>query len=72
MLQIVCNKSNVTTNVANTISTNIASTVSINFDDKKVRYKMDCYILHTVLLVIILLFIITIISHQYAKHISKQ
>ena len=33
---------------------------------------MDCYILHTVLLVIMLLFIITIIFHHYAKHKSKQ
>ena len=29
--------------------------VSGNSDDKKVRYKIDCYILHTVLLMIILL-----------------
>ena len=34
----------------------------------KVRYKMDCYILHTVLLVIVLLFIIDIICYHYAKH----
>ena len=44
----------VSTKMTNTIATN----VSINSDDKKVRY---CYILHTVLLVIILLLIITII-----------
>ena len=37
-------------------------------DDKKVRYKMDCYILRTILLVIILLFIINIIYYHYVKH----
>ena len=60
------------TNVTNTISTNVASTVSINSDYKKVRYKMDSYILHTVLLVIILLFITAIICYRYAKHSSNQ
>ena len=60
------------TNMTNIISTNVASTVSINSDDKKVRYKTDCYILHTVLLGIILLFIIIIIFCNYAKHMSKQ
>ena len=33
---------------------------------------MDCYILDTVSLVIILLFVIAIISSNYAKHRSKQ
>ena len=42
----------------NIVSTNVTSTVSINSHDKKVGYKMDSYILHTVLLVIILLLII--------------
>ena len=58
------------------VSTNMTSTIakngSIIFDDKKVRYKIDCYILHTLLLVIILLLIITIIYYHYAKHRSKQ
>ena len=57
-------------NVANTIATNVTSAVSTNFY-KKVRYKMDFYILHTVLLVIILLFMIAIICYHYAKHRSK-
>ena len=35
--------------------------------NKKVRYKIDCYILKTVLLVIILQLIITIICYHYAK-----
>ena len=53
--------------VTNTISTNVTSTLSINFDDKKVRYKMNCYILHTFFLVIILLFIIDIICYHYTE-----
>ena len=61
----------ITTYVTNTISTNVVSTVSLYSDDKKVRYNMDYYILHTVLLVI-MLFIITIICYHYTKHRSKQ
>ena len=53
----------VSTEMTNTIATN----VSTNSDGKKVRYKMDCYILHTVLLVITLSMIITIIYYHYAK-----
>ena len=45
--------------------------VSKDFNDKKVRYKMDSYIFHTVLLVIIPLFIITIVCYHYAKHKAK-
>ena len=48
----------------NTITTNVTSTASIICHSKKVR---GCYILHTVLLVIILLFIFTIICYHYAK-----
>ena len=58
----------VPTKVTNIVATN----VPINSDVKKVRYKFDCYILHTDLLVIILLLIITIICYHYAKHRSKQ
>ena len=54
------------TNMTNIISTNVTSTLSMDSDDKKVRYKMDCYILHAILLVIILLFITTIICY-YTK-----
>ena len=54
------------------VPTNVTSTASINSDVKKVRLKTDCYILHPVLLVIILLFILTIIYYHYAKHRSKQ
>ena len=46
-----------------TIATNVMSTASINCHSIKVR---DCYILHTALLAVILLLIITICYH-YAK-----
>ena len=58
--------------VSTKITYTIAANASINSDNKKVRYKIDCYILHTVLLVIILLLIITITSYHYAKDRSKQ
>ena len=56
----------VSTKKTNTIATNFTSIASINCHSKKVR---DCYILHTVLLVIILLLMITItiICYHYAK-----
>ena len=50
----------------------IAINVSINSNDKKVIYNIGCYILHTVLLMIILLFIINIICYHYVKHRAKQ
>ena len=43
------------TKMTNTILTNDTITASINWHRKKVRYKTDSYIFHTVLLVIILL-----------------
>ena len=46
--------------------------VSRKSNYKKVRYKIDCYILHTDWLAIILLLIITIICYHYAKHRPKQ
>ena len=42
------------------------STVSRNFQNENVRYKMNRYILHTVFLVIILLFMIANICYHYA------
>ena len=66
---IVCNKFvSVTDNVLTNIDTSI---VSIYSDDKKGIYKMDCYILHTFLLVAILPFIIGIICCHYKKFRSK-
>ena len=49
-----------------------ATNLSINSDDLKVRYKTDCYILDTVLLVIILPLITTIICYHYVKYSSKE
>ena len=49
----------------------IATDMLVNSENKKVEYKIDFYILHTVLLVIILLMLITIIWYLYAKHMSK-
>ena len=60
-----------TINIASNIPTNVTSTVSINSDDEDVRNKMDYYILHTVLLGIMLLFLIAIICCHYAN-IYKQ
>ena len=58
-------------NVMDIVSTKMTNTVTINVstnsDGKKVRYKMDCYILHTVLLVILLSLIITIICYHHSK-----
>ena len=50
---------------------NDTESVTTNFDNKNVRYKMDCYILHTELIVIILLFIISFTCYSYAKNRSK-
>ena len=61
-----CVSTNVTY-ITNTIRSNVMKTVSINSNDEKVRYKIDCYILHTVLLVILLLLIIAIICYHYTK-----
>ena len=54
----------IATKKTNTIATNVTSTASINCHSKKVRNR---YILHTVLLVIILLLIVTIMCYLYAK-----
>ena len=45
----------------NTIATNVTK----NCRSKKVRYKINCYILYTVLLAIILILLITIIWYHY-------
>ena len=60
------------TNMTKTLSINAVITVSINFDNKEVIYKVDCYIMHTILLVIILLFITAIICYHCTKYRSKQ
>ena len=48
----------------NDLSPNVTSIV-LNSDDEKVRYKMDSYILHVVLLVVKLLFIAVILRCDY-------
>ena len=58
--------------VSTKMTNSIAANVSRNYNDKKVRYKTDCYILHTVLLAIMLLLIIAITCYHYEKHRSKQ
>ena len=58
----------VSTVLTNTIPINITNTALINSDDRKVRYEINCNILDTVLLMIILAFKITIICYDYAKH----
>ena len=60
----------VPSNMRNAILANVISTVSINSDRKKVRYKLNFYMLHPFLLAIILLFI-TGCCH-YTKCRSKQ
>ena len=59
-------------NVMNIVSANVTSTMLTNSNDKKVRYKMECYTLRTILLMIILLFIIAIKWYHYRKHRLKQ
>ena len=59
----------VSANVRCTAHMNPANIASTILNDEKVRYKMDCYILHTVLLVTILLFIMTMQNiGQNRKH----
>ena len=57
----------ISTKKTNTIATNVTNTASINCNNKKV---IDGHILHTVLLVINLLLIVTIICYNYAKQKS--
>ena len=52
---------NLSTKKTRTKARNFTNTALINFHNKKVR---DCYILHTVLLVIILLLVITTICYH--------
>ena len=62
--EIVTTMNNFSTKKTNIITTNAASTSTINCRCKKVR---QCYILHTVLLAIKLILIITIIWYHYTK-----
>ena len=60
--EIISITDSVSTNVTNTIPKSVTSTVSVSSYDKKVRYKIHCYILHTFLLLTISLFTIVIIK----------
>ena len=53
------------TKMTNAIAINAASTMSINYCNKEVKHKVNCYVLNTVLLLIILRFIIAIMYYQY-------
>ena len=49
---IVCDENiiatdSLSTNVTNTVPTNVTSAISINYDDKKIRYKTNYFLLHT-------------------------
>ena len=71
---IVCNEivnvtDSVSTNVKTIIFINVRGTVLMNSDNKKVRYKKDCYI--GVSTCIDILLITAIICCHYAKHRSK-
>ena len=55
------------TKLTNAIPTNVTSTMLTNSDCKKARRKMNCYVLHTVLLVFILLLIIAIMQKLLSR-----
>ena len=63
---------NMPANVMCTVSTSVTKTVSTSFYNKAVWYEINCYIMHTVLLVVILLFIIVFTCYHFAKNRSKQ
>ena len=50
----------------------IATNLTKIYQSKKVRHKIDSYILHTILLAVILLLIICTICCHYKMHWSKQ
>ena len=56
------------TNVAQLIVINVTSIVSISFDNKEIRYIVNCHILCTFLLVIIILFAIALCKIHHAKN----
>ena len=61
----VCDEIVYVMHIVSTIMTKTTSTnASTNSDDKNVRYKRNCYIFHTVLLIIISLFIIVIFCYK--------
>ena len=71
---IPCDKAIYVMDILSTKMTNTIakSTASINCRNKKVRYKIDRSILHTVLVAITLLLLINIISHYHPKQNNKK
>ena len=57
--------------MTNAIVIDATSTMSINYCNKEVKHKVNCYVLNTVLLLIMLRFIITIMCYQYGMHRFK-
>ena len=57
----------VSTKTTNALPTNVTSTMLTNCDDKKVIYKLNCYIPHIIFLMILLPLMITIICYHYAQ-----
>ena len=57
--------------VFNMIISRNEANVSTNSSDEKVIYKIDCYILHALLLVIILLLIITLFLAIIMQNIGQ-
>ena len=57
----------VSTKTTNALPENVTSTMLTNCDDKKVIYKLNCYIPHIIFLMILLPLIITIICYHYAQ-----
>ena len=69
LLLIQCDKiidapESVSTNLSCTVSKNTENIGSRNFDDRKLRHKTYCCILHMVLLVVILLSMIAVIFYR--------
>ena len=63
---------NAADSVSKNVKTDVTSTVSINIHNKKFRYKLDCYILQMVLVLVTFLFVIAFVCYHYTKHRSKQ
>ena len=59
---------NTTNNLPVSITNTIPTNIKTNYEDKKVRYKIDCHILHTVLLVIVLLFVSAITMQNICQN----
>ena len=57
----------VSTKTTNALPTNVTSTMLTNCDDKKVIYKLNCYIPQVNFWMILLPLIITIICYHYAQ-----